>query len=49
MEDAFCGIHTVKDVFLLGPAGKKAKDKVNALRTQLRKKRKVDEAINAET
>jgi hypothetical protein len=36
-------------VFLLGRAGKKAKAKANALRTELMKKRKVDGETNAET
>jgi hypothetical protein len=49
MEDALCGFHTFKDVFLLGRAGKKAKAKANALRMELVKKRKVDEETNAET
>jgi len=49
MVDAFCRFHTFKDVFLLGRAGKKAKAKANALRTELVKKRKVDEETNAET
>ena len=49
MEDGFCRFHTFKDVFLLGRAGKKAKAKANALRTELVKERKVDEETNAET
>jgi hypothetical protein len=49
MEDALCRFHTFKDVFLLGRASKKAKAKANALRTELVKKRKVDEETNAET
>jgi len=49
MEDALCRFHTFKDVFLLGRAGKQAKAKANALRTELMKKRKVDEETNAET
>jgi len=49
MEDALCHFHTLKDVFLLGRAGKKAKAKANALRTELVKKRKVDAEKNAET
>jgi hypothetical protein len=49
MEDALCHFRTLKDVFLLGPAGKKAKAKANALKTELVKKRKVDEKTNAET
>jgi len=49
MEDALCRFHTFKDVFLLGRAGKKVKAKGNALRTELVKKRKVDEETNAET
>jgi hypothetical protein len=48
-EDALCRFHTFKDVFLLRGAGKKAKAKANALRTELLKKRKVDEETNAET
>ena len=48
MEDALHRFHTFKDVFLLGRAGKKAKAKGNALRTELVKKRKVDEETNAE-
>jgi len=42
MEHALRHIHTLKDVFLLGRAGKKAKVKANALRTQLVKKLRVD-------
>jgi len=49
MEDALCRFHTFKDVFLLGRAGKKAKAKANALRTELVKNRKVDEETNAQT
>jgi len=49
MEDAFHRFHTFKDVFLLRWAGKKAKAKANALRTELLKKRKVDEETKAET
>ena len=49
MEDALCCSDTFKDVFLLGGAGKKAKAKANALRTELVKKQKVDEETNAET
>jgi hypothetical protein len=48
MEDALRRFHTLKDVFLLGRAGKKAKAKANALRTELVKKRKVHEETNAE-
>jgi len=48
MEDALHTFHTFKDVFLLGPAGKKEKAKANALRTELVKKRKVEEETNAE-
>jgi hypothetical protein len=47
MEDALCGYHAFKDIFLLGRAGKKAKSKANALRTVLMEKRKVDEETNA--
>jgi len=49
MEDALHRFHTLKDVFLLGQAGKRAKAKANALRMELVKKRKVDEETNAET
>jgi len=49
MEDSLHRFHTFKDVFLLGRAGKKAKAKANALRTELVKKQKVDEKTNAET
>jgi len=49
MEDALRRFHTFKDVFLLGRAGQKAKAKANALRTQLVKKRQVDEETNADT
>jgi len=49
MEDALHRFHTFKDVFLLGRASKKAKAKANALRTELVKKRKVDEQTNAES
>jgi hypothetical protein len=49
MEDALHRFYTFKDVFLLWRAGKKAKAKANALRTELVTKRKVDEERNAET
>jgi len=49
MEDAMCQFHYFKDVFLLVGAGKKAKAKANALRTELVKKRNVDEETNAES
>jgi hypothetical protein len=49
MEYALRHFHTFKDVFLLGRAGKKAKAKANALRTELVKNRKVDEETNAKT
>jgi hypothetical protein len=35
MEDALRHFHIFEDVFVLRPAGKKAKAKANALRTQL--------------
>jgi hypothetical protein len=38
MEDTLCSFHTFKDVFLLGQAGKEAKNKANAMRTELVKK-----------
>jgi hypothetical protein len=46
-EDALHRFHTFNDVFLLGRGGKKTKAKANALRTELMKKRKVDEETNA--
>jgi hypothetical protein len=49
MEDGLHCFHIFKDVFLLGQAGKKAKAKANALRTELVKKGKVGEETNAET
>jgi hypothetical protein len=49
MGDALCRFHAFKDVFLLGWAGKKAKDKPNVLRTELVKKQKVDEETHAHT
>jgi hypothetical protein len=49
MQDALCRFHTFKDLFLLGRAGKKAKANANALRTELVKKRKVDQDLHAET
>jgi len=49
MEDVLHRFHTFKDVFLLGRAGNEGKAKANALRTELVKKRKVDEETNAET
>jgi len=49
MEVALHRFHTFKDVFLLRRASKKAKAKVNALRTELMKKRTVDEETTAET
>jgi hypothetical protein len=49
MEDALHRFHTFNDVFFLGLAGKLAKANCKALRTDLVKKRKVDEETNAET
>jgi len=49
MEDALHRFHTFKDDFLLGRAGKLAKAIANALRTELVKKREVDEESNAKT
>jgi len=49
MEDALHRFHRFKEEFLLGRAGKKAKAKANALRTELLKKQKVDKETNAET
>jgi len=49
MEDVFHRFHTFRDVFLLGRAGKKAKVKANALKTELGKKRLIEEETNPET
>jgi bisphosphoglycerate-dependent phosphoglycerate mutase len=49
MEYALHRFPTFKDVILLRPGTKKAKAKGKALRTELVKKRKVDEETNAET
>jgi len=49
MEDTLPCVHTFKDVLLLDRAGKKAKAKANALRTQLTRKRKVDKETNSQT
>jgi hypothetical protein len=49
MQDALHRFHTFKDVFLLGLSGKIANAKANALRTQLVKKRKVDNETNADS
>jgi hypothetical protein len=49
LEDAMHRFHTFKDVSLLARAGTKAKAKADPLRTELVKKRKVDEETNAET
>jgi hypothetical protein len=49
LENALCRFHTFKDVFFLGRAGKEGKAKANAPRTELVKKRKVDDEINADT
>jgi hypothetical protein len=49
MEDALHQFHTFKDVFLLGQAGKKVTAKPNALRTDIVKKRNVDEETHAES
>jgi hypothetical protein len=49
MEDALHRVHTFKDVFLLGRAGKKAIAKANAMRMELVKKQKVDEETHTET
>ena len=46
MEDALLHFHTFKDVFLSRRARKQAKPKANALKTELVKKRKVDEETN---
>jgi len=49
MEDTSDGFHTFKGDLLLGRAGKEAKAKANALRTELVKKRKFDKERNADT
>jgi hypothetical protein len=49
MEDPLRRFDTMKDVFLLGRMGKKAKDKVNALRTQFVKMLMVDDETHRET
>jgi len=49
MEDALHRFRTFKEVFLLGRASKKVNAKATALRTELVKKRKVDNETNAET
>jgi hypothetical protein len=49
VEDALHRVHTFKDVFLLGRAGKKAMAQANAMRMELVKKQKVDEETHAET
>jgi hypothetical protein len=49
MEESFHPVHTFKDVFSLGRAGKMAKAKHNALGTDHLKKQKVEEVTNAET
>jgi len=47
MEDALHCFHTFRDVFLIGQVGKMLKADANALRTELVKKRNVDEDTNA--
>ena len=49
MEDAFHRFHTLKNVFLLGRAGKKAKAIAQALRTEPVKKWMVDKETNDAT
>ena len=49
MDDALHRVHTFKDVFIPGQSRKTAKVKVNAPKTELLKKWKVDEKTNAET
>jgi len=48
-EEALSHFHTIKDVFLLSRASKKAKAKANAMRTELVKNGMVDKETNAET
>jgi len=49
LEDALHHFDTFNEVFLLKRAGKNAKAKANALRTELMNKWKVDKESNAET
>jgi hypothetical protein len=49
MGDAFVRFHSFIDVLLLGQAGNEAMDKAYLLRTELAKKRKVNEETNVET
>jgi hypothetical protein len=49
MEETLHHFHTIKDVFLLGRAGEKAKAKPTALGMELMKKQKVDKKTNAAT
>jgi hypothetical protein len=49
LEDALGSFDTFKDIYLLRRAGKMAKAKGNALRTEWVKKRNVDEERNADT
>jgi len=49
MVDHLCRFHTVKEVFLLKQASKKAKAKANALGMELMQKKMIDEKTNAET
>jgi hypothetical protein len=49
MEEALHRFHPFKTDFLLGQAGKQAKVKANALKTELVKQRKVEEETNSET
>jgi len=47
MEDALHCFHTFKDVVFLRRLGKNAKTKANVLRTELKKKSKLDEETKA--
>ena len=49
MHDALHRFHTIKDVLLLGRAGKKVKVKPNPLGSELMKKRNIEKETNAET
>jgi hypothetical protein len=49
IQDALHRVNTFKDVFLLGREGRKGKARANALRTELVKKRNVDEETNADS
>jgi hypothetical protein len=49
LEDVLRPFHTLKDVFLYGQAGKKAKANATGLKLELVNKRKVEKKTNAQT